>query len=518
MKVTGIFKNPSEMAVIDVTGLSKYLPSDNYQITVRVTDMLDRVSEPVTLALSTKPILLSVIDGSAIYSYPGSDVTPTPTVDATVRVSYNGINPQTNISFRNKCRTGVFKDCEIVSVQESTRTRAFEEKTYIFNIKVCDAETSPLPMRMFFNGVLKEEFEIEVIEPKFTLEADPFATYCKFRINADDPSQVATIANGLTLYRNDQAVDKSRIRVDAENGILTLVDLVSDQDFKIAYSLTSNGSLPDATKTFTIHTERSVQIPNSAFTEIERTINWSGINAGGEYRYGLTDMQNKSSIVIDTPVGWATLNPLTCWPDAANKNTWFCVPSTLMEGSAVKIRTVAYDHNGTSPAKDDHGLAVRAKYSRNKPASFGGYSSGELFLGSYAFNGSVSRIDGITFSSRPTSLTFTYEYRPVAGEVGEVYIALLTEDGQKISENSAEITSTGTTQTVALPSYPFGVKAASIRVSFKSSKRVIKVPVPDDIADVTNTTSLSGQTIPANQYKSLCVGSELILKQVRLNY
>lgn len=518
VKVTGIFKNPSEMAVIDVTGLSKYLPSDNYQITVRVTDMLDRVSEPVTLALSTKPILLSVIDGSAIYSYPGSDVTPTPTVDATVRVSYNGINPQTNISFRNKCRTGVFKDCEIVSVQESTRTRAFEEKTYIFNIKVCDAETSPLPMRMFFNGVLKEEFEIEVIEPKFTLEADPFATYCKFRINADDPSQVATIANGLTLYRNDQAVDKSRIRVDAENGILTLVDLVSDQDFKIAYSLTSNGSLPDATKTFTIHTERSVQIPNSAFTEIERTINWSGINAGGEYRYGLTDMQNKSSIVIDTPVGWATLNPLTCWPDAANKNTWFCVPSTLMEGSAVKIRTVAYDHNGTSPAKDDHGLAVRAKYSRNKPASFGGYSSGELFLGSYAFNGSVSRIDGITFSSRPTSLTFTYEYRPVAGEVGEVYIALLTEDGQKISENSAEITSTGTTQTVALPSYPFGVKAASIRVSFKSSKRVIKVPVPDDIADVTNTTSLSGQTIPANQYKSLCVGSELILKQVRLNY
>lgn len=519
VKVAGIFKNPAEMAVVDVTSLSRYLPEGNYQVSLRVTDKLDRVSEPVTLALTTRPVVLNFIEGSAIYSYPGNEITDQKTVDATVKVSYNGINPQSNISFQNKCRTGVYKNCEVVSVEESTRTRAFEEKTYIFHIRVCDAETSPLPMRMLFHEQQwGDDFTIDVVEPKFTLEADPFATYARFRVVAEDPAQTATIANGLTIYRNDQAVAKERLKVDAESGILTLIDLASDQDYKIAYSLTNKVNGVPAENTFMMHTEAAAQIPNRAFTEIERTINQSGVNAGGQYKYGFTTMQNKSSIVVDTPVGWATLNPLTCWFGASNVNTWFCVPSTLMSGTSVLIRTVAYDHAGVSPELDNHGAAVRAKYSRNKPASFASKASGELFLGTYSFDGTESRTDGIAFTSRPSSVTLDYSYTPVAGEVGELTVALVGADGSVLCRTSADITSSSTTMTVQLPAYPFGVKAAGIRLSVKSSKEVIDVPVPSDIQDVSNTTSLSGQTIPANQYKSLCVGSQLLLKSVNLNY
>lgn len=519
VKVAGIFKNPAEMAVVDVTSLSRYLPEGNYQVSLRVTDKLDRVSEPVTLALTTRPVVLNFIEGSAIYSYPGNEITDLKTVEATVKVSYNGINPQSNISFQNLCRTGVYKNCDVVSVEESTRTRAFEEKTYIFHIRVCDAETSPLPMRMLFHDQQwGEDFTIDVIEPKFTLEADPFATYARFRVVAEDPKQTATIANGLTIYRNDQIVAKERLTVDAESGILTLIDLASDQDYKIAYSLTNKVTGVPAENTFMIHTEAAAQIPNRAFTETERTINQSGVNAGGQYKYGGTTMQNKSSIVVDTPVGWATLNPLTCWFGASNVNTWFCVPSTLMSGSSVLVRTVAYDHAGVSPELDNHGLAVRAKYSRNKPASFASKASGELFLGTYSFDGTESRTDGIAFTSRPSSVTLDYSYTPVAGEVGEVIVALVGADGSVLSRTSADITSSSTTMTVQLPAYPFGIKAAGIRLSVKSSKEVIDVPVPSDIKDVTNTTGLSGQTIPANQYKSLCVGSQLLLKSVNLNY
>ena len=520
IKVAGIFKNPAEMAVVDVTSLSRHLPAGTYQVSLRVTDKLNRVSEPVTLALSTRPIVLNVLSGSAIYSYPGTAVTQERTVDATVSVSYNGINPATNISFQNKCRTGVYKDCEIVSVEESTRTRAFEEKTYLFHIRVCDAETSPLPMKVLFNGAQwGDDFTIDVVEPEFTLEADPYATYAQFRINAVDPSQTATIANGLKLYRNGQQVTTERVKVDAEKGILTLIDLVSDNDYTIAYALTQKGSEIPAENTFVIHTEAATQIPNSAFTETERTINWTNVNAGGQYKYGTTTMQNKSSILVDTPTGWATLNPLTCYENASNRNTWFCVPSTIMDGTDVLIRTVAYDHAGISPELDNHGLSVRAKYSRNKPVSFSGKASGELFLGTYAFTGTESRTNGIEFTSRPTSLTFDYEYSPVSGEVGEVSVAVVDASGSVISETKADIAAaSSTSMTVNLPAYPFGRKASAIRLSFKSSKEVIEVPVPSDIQDVTNSTGLSGQTIPANQYKSLCVGSQLRLKRVRLNY
>ncbi len=99
-----------------------------------------------------------------------------------------------------------------------------------------------------------------------------------------------------------------------------------------------------------------------------------------------------------------------------------------------------------------------------------------------------------------------------------MYIGVVGEDGSILSESRVDIKSNNTEMTVTLPSYPFGKKAATLRLSFKSSKNVIDVPVPKDIQDVTNTTGLGGQTIPANQYKSLCVGSKLTLHKVELNY
>lgn len=517
IKVAGIFKNPQEMAVVDLTDLPLYLPEGTFEITLTVTDALGRNNEePVTLNLSTLPINLAVTGGSAVYECLGTDAAPT--VEATVLLTYNGLNPAESISFKNKCRTGIYKDCEIVEFKESTATRSFDDKTYIFNIKVCDVQTSPLPMEIWFNGAKRADFTLNIIEPEYSLVADPFATYARFKVQTPNAEDIPTIVNGLTLYNKDGEAIVENIVTDPEKGILTISKLEADTEYTIGYSLTTRpGGIPES-QTFKMHTESDAQIPNSNFAQKEQTINWNPIDAGGKYKYMATTMQNKSSIVIDTPIGWATLNPLTCYTGAAVKNTWFCVPSTLMEGNDVIIRTVAYDHNGKMPDLDNHGASVRAKYSRNKPSSFANKDSGELFLGSYSYNGSPSRTDGISFTSRPSSISFTYNYEPVAGEVGVMYIAVVGEEGNVISENSVDIKATSTQMVVPLPAYPFGIKAASLRLSFKSSKTVIDVPIPGDIQDVTNTTSLSGQTIPANKYKSLCVGSKLILHNVELNY
>lgn len=521
IKVAGMFKNPEQMAIVDVTELPKYLPEGTFEITLTVTDNLDRNNEtPVTLNLLTLPIHIEVTGGSALYEYsdPANVNSTNPTVEATVSVSYNGFNPATAISFKNRCsRQGIFKDCDIVKVHESTATRGFPDKTYEFTIKVCDVETSPLPMGLWFNGAKYADFSLDIKEPAFSVIADAFATYARFKVLPENAEDLSTIVNGLTLYKNGSAV--ANTTKDVENGILTMDGLDPDTDYTIGYSLTTRPDGIPESQTIQIHTEAAAQIPNSDFSQKERTIDWNPITAGGQYKYGATNMWNKSSIEIDTPKGWATLNPITCWRNSKVQNTWFCVPSTLMEGNSVVVRSVAYDHDGKLPAVDNHGLSVRAKYSRNKPTSFSNKVSGEIFLGSYSYDGSDHRVDGITFASRPTSITFNYSYVPVSGEVGLMYIALVGEDGSILSESRADIKSaTNKEMTVSLPSYPFGKNPSSLRLSFKSSKTVIDVPVPDNIQDVTNTTGLSGQTISANQYKSLCVGSKLTLTNIELNY
>ncbi|MDE5814567.1 MAG: DUF4493 domain-containing protein, partial [Muribaculaceae bacterium] len=144
IKVHGIFKNPEQMAIIDVTELPKFLPEGTYEISLTVTDMADRNNEnPVVLNLSTLPINLQATGGSANYEFVPSNITSTsPTASATVMVTYNGLNPKDCITFANHCQKGDgYKKCTNVEVIESEATRGFPDKTYIFNIKVCDVET-----------------------------------------------------------------------------------------------------------------------------------------------------------------------------------------------------------------------------------------------------------------------------------------------------------------------------------------------------------------------------------------
>lgn len=522
IKVAGIFKNPAEMAVVDVTSLSRHLPAGTYQVTLRVTDKLDRVSEPVTLALSTRQIVLDVLSGSAIYSYPGSAVTQDRTVDATVSVSYNGINPATNISFQNKCRTGVYKDCEIVSVEESTRTRAFEEKTYLFHIRVCDAETSPLPMKVLFNGEQwGDDFTIDVVEPVFTLEADTYATYAKFRINAEDPAQTATIANGLKLYWNGQQVVSERLKVDAEKGIITMINLASDKDHQMAYTLTDKGpGVYD--KEFSIHTEAQTAIPNRSFADITETIN-QDIQVGGQYKCGAIDYTNWVNVKVEEPKSWATVNAKTFYSGARTVNSWFTVVSTYMDNGVAVLRSVAYDYDGTVPSKTGSFMSA-THYNTNVPSAFASKAAGELFLGTYSFDGTNEvRNARVEFSSRPSSLTFDYTYEAYEADKGYAVIEVFDENGSVIGSASVDLESTTGRQSVSVPvtNYQFGKKAAYVGVGFKSSKGDFNYSIPDPSVDswsgflpATSYKHWFGQ----NQYHTFASGSVLKIENVKLNY
>ena len=230
-------------------------------------------------------------------------------------------------------------------------------------------------------------------------------------------------------------------------------------------------------------------------------------------------MQNYCELLVSEPTGWASINSKTCYTGSNPQNTWFMVPSTLASDGKVLIRSVAYDHHGTMPALDNHGLSVRAKYSRNAPGSIANKAAGELFLGSYSFDGTEHRVDGIAFASRPASISFDCTYEGIENEKGWMYIAVLDESGNIISQGEKDIDASGA-YTVPLQYGKKGVKAAKLRVRFISAKGDnVAAPIPTDLADVTNTTSLSGQNLGNdNKYKSLCVGSRLTLTSVKLNY
>ncbi|MDE7419529.1 MAG: DUF4493 domain-containing protein, partial [Muribaculaceae bacterium] len=521
IKVAGIFKNPEQMAIVDLTDLPRYLPEGTFEITLTVTDVLGRNNEgPVTLNLSTLPINLEVTGGSALYDYPGNAVTTTPTVDATVIVTYNGLNSAECISFKNKCRTGIFKDCDIVEVKESTETRNFDDKTYIFNIKVCDVETSPLPMELWFNGVKRSDFTLDIIEPEYSLIADPFATYARFKVETTNAEDVPTIVNGLTLYKNETAVDKSLISTDPEKGFLTMYGLDPDTDYTIGYSLTSRPNGIPESQTLKIHTEKSISLNNGDFSNSHRTIDLN-MQVGGNYLCGAITYSNWSQVKVDEPTQWATINEKTFYKNAKTVNSWFTVVSTYLENGQAVIRSVGYDHDGTLPSRTGS-FGSTTHYNTNTP-TISSKASGELFLGEYSFNGTETRKDGIAFESRPSSLSFDYSYIPHNSDMGLAKVDVLDASGNVIASGSRNITSSVDmkSESIALDGYPFGTKASSIRIQFKSSRGDFSVNIPNPEVDSWGgalPVTPYHHNLGENNYHSFASGSVLKIDNVKLNY
>lgn len=521
IKVAGIFKNPEQMAIVDLTDLPRYLPEGTFEITFTVTDALGRNEEnPVVLNLSTLPINLEVTGGSAFYEYPGTAVTTTPTVDATVMVTYNGLNPAECISFKNKCRTGIFKDCDIVEFRESNGTRSFDDKTYIFKIKVCDVETSPLPMELWFNGVKRADFTIEIIEPEYSLIADPFATYARFKVETTNAEDVPTIVNGLTLYKNETAVDKSLISTDPEKGFLTMYGLDPDTDYTIGYSLTSRPNGIPESQTLKIHTEKSISLNNGDFSNSHRTIDLN-MQVGGNYQCGAITYSNWSQVKVDEPTMWATINEKTFYKNAKTVNSWFTVVSTYLENGQAVIRSVGYDHYGTLPSRTGS-FGSTTHYNTNTP-TISSKASGELFLGEYSFNGTETRKDGIAFESRPSSLSFDYSYIPHNSDMGLAKVDVLDASGNVIASGSRNITSSVDmkSESIALDGYPFGTKASSIRIQFKSSRGDFSVNIPNPDVDSWGgalPVTPYHHNLGENNYHSFASGSVLKIDNVKLNY
>ncbi len=510
IKTLGFERNPDKIGSVEVSDFVADMPVGEHELSMVVKDPLTRVNEPVILKAVVHPLEMSIEEASMLRNS---------STRATLSLATNGLNLDKNLRIEVLDDFGAARECVIEGIgSPKTLRRRAADASGVFPISRRDINISfpsvsrDAPVNIYYAGHKVASGTI-LMTADFTIEADAYARRVALRVSPNVRDRMGEIK----VFCGD--TELSVMSSDADSGVLIAGPLEPESDYTVQARI---GSGDDAlySNYRVITTESMNAVPNGSFSASETTININPINAGGKYKYGATTMQNKSSILVNEPVGWASLNQLTCYTGSSEMNTWFVVPSTLQQGSEVTLRNVAYDHAGTLPSLDNHGLSVRAKYSRNAPGSWSGYSAGELFLGTYSFNGTASRKDGISFTSRPTSLTFNYTYSPVNGETGEAYVALLDASGLVIGSYTFKVEATSSSQSARLPlNYAFGSKAKTLMIRFRSSTAATPAaPVPSNFQDVTNTTSLSGQTIGTNAYKSLCTGSTLKISNVVFNY
>lgn len=490
----GLFNNPDKIAMVDVTEFVKRLPEGTHEISLIVKDEKTRVSEPVTLTYVTIPVSVE-LRAAADKPYDKEEVA--------VDIYFDG-DDFSKISFKTRSEGGPESEC----VTGAPVAKGGNIYTYTLRLPV--DRRAVQPVALYYNGKAKGEVEVKVAWVEPTITFDPFATWARVKID------------GLSADFMNLAIEKGWFEI-----------LTKDKSYVPTYDATNKwfvyeGLTPATGYSIFIRedlystqftTEAATDVPNGDFSQIHETINCE-LTAGGSVTYLGKERFNKTKIICNEPDGWVTINQNTCYLGSNPLNTWFVVPSTMAEKGEVTLRSVAYDHNGRLPETDNHGLSVKNKFSRNAPSKWSNYAAGELFLGSYSFDGTEHRIDGIDFTSRPMSLSIECSYTSINSEKADVYVAVLDRSGNVLATNTVEIAS-GDNQSinVVLPSYgQFNVKAAKLQLRFRSSTSLTPAaPVPSDLEDVKSTLPQVHE-IEANKYKSLCTGSTLVLSNVKLNY
>ena len=270
-----------------------------------------------------------------------------------------------------------------------------------------------------------------------------------------------------------------------------------------------------------VTTEAATEVPNGDFSQTHQTINMTA-QVGGTWTgtiFSNPKYHINAPIVRAEATGWASINANTCWNGSSNINTWYTVPSTWADNGNVTVRSVGYSHSGSDLGNTKE---TAVYYCKNTPTFGAGERiSGELFLGTYSFDGNESRTDGITFGSRPASLSFDYTYAPYGDEKGLAYVAVFDESGRIIATGSMNLNSVGvmTTETISLSGYPFSSRAASLQVRFLSTANGVPgISIPSGSALKEHKHALGNQTLDANRYNAVATGSVLVLDNVKLNY
>lgn len=513
----GFFRNVDKMGVVNLQKFIERLPAGNYEISLEIEDKLTRASEPVTMNVTVQPVTFS-LEAPLQAEFLASQIS--------VDVVTNCAGIRNKVTFKVPDANNRMVNAEIKSVSQVEGSGDAVRLRYVLAIS---SRAQALIDVEGYLGNRLADVKVVMKEPEYTITPDAFARKVVLRIDADDQRTAKFLRDNLVYYNGDTQIPSANV-AHGSDGLITISSLTpSIQYLQVKAKV---AAFEKTVPAFT--TEAENDVPNGNFTASTQTININPINTGGQYSGVAKNLVGPpvkayyliSSIVRSTPDGWANVNENTCYTGSANMNTWFVVPSTWEENGQAVVRSVGYNHNGTSP---DPYEETGVYYCKNAPAD-GAFNkaAGELFLGSYSFNGSESRTDGIDWSTRPSTLSFDYSYSSYNNERGEAYIKLLDASGKVLAQQTVALaaSSSKVTKTVSLTGYPFGIKAAKIVLGFRSTQSgttpAVYIPKGEELKETVlnwkTFTKPGNHPVPANTYKAVATGSKLVVDNVKLGY
>lgn len=517
VKAVGFFKNPGEMAQLDLTALCKTLPEGVHKFSLQVKDKYSQVNEPVSVSLSCIPIDMSMTASPAPFGEGYADIT----------VSYNGPDPTAPGSnpfiFRSQGNSS-YVDSEIISITKKESTRAYESYDYVYRITIPDVDRDEFNVRAYFGEIHATGPDMEVSVPfeypAYKVLLDPMTQKLRIKADIDDPAKRNLFFHKLHVFIDGKRLGPTEYSRDEPTGLIAVYDLQPSTQYRVQTTLQS---AVDATKFGSdevITTSAALPVPNGDFSQTAETIN-KELQVGGQWRVGIT-YTTKCKFIYSEPIGgWSSLNKKTFYEGSNPQNSWFMVASTYTENNSVVIRTVGYNHNGEVPA-------VAGKYYNPNAPDFNSFSrcSGELFLGTYNFDGTEHRSEGVAFNARPTSLTFKYKYKPQqASSRGSAEVIIYATDGTTVLNRRKIYLYEQTAMTdgkIILNRYPFAQAPGKLCIKFMSSdlEEGINIETDHPTGDALKETvsNVFNTTIPDNSAHALCVGSVLTISDLKFNY
>ena len=519
----GFFRQPegegsiNQMGVVDMKEFIENLDPGDYTFSLSVTDGMGRVCEssiPYTLSAKVNPVNFKIDqDDSAPTKFMADNIA--------VVVSTTNAAAKDLLKFNAEDADGNLKNAEIIKVEDLESSDPAYPYSYRYVLKVDNITDTDCRVEAIYPKKSDILVDVVVTVPSYTVEVDAFARRALIKIIPEDPADLEILVNTARFYweNGQDVVQATQLTRDPEQGIVTISGLDPAKTYD-AIGLSYGSKITAHCTPVKFTTEVETDVPNGDFSAANQKIEIKDIQVGGQYKIALTSYTLKSSIDRKLPDGWATINDLTCWTGSRNKNTWFLVPSTYETEGKVRLQNVGYHHDGTTPA------ATSGIYYCETPPKDLIKAAGELFLGTYTFDGSEHRKDGIPISSRPSYLQFDYSYLPEGDDKGLAEIRLLDASGNVVAENRLELTNTSQTvrdnTKIYLNTYPFLKDVASIEIIFKSSisnNPPIHVPSGNELDEGRTWTNFtSSKPLDTNGYHAVATGSVLEIDNVHLGY
>ncbi len=529
IKAYGFFSNPGNAASLNLTNYGASIANGTYTVSLVITDNNNNVTEPAKVVFESGQIQFGNVNGTVPYA----------SVNASLSLDFNGLDPM-DIVFESADIDGNDQVATIESFSETPSTRSFDSKNYTYSLRLPTIATKrqiEVKASNRNSGKSYGSYYLAVTSiPDYSIsQTDAFAHYAYLKVGVSDAAMLPIVTENLRL-QNSNLFIYSR---DLANGVImvtgakdsngNVTDLYAGGTYTTKYSIFAGDYSDNLSHSFSM--ESDLSIPNGDFSATGTSVSSGTINVGGEYRVTVgfisDTYQNYSSYSYAPPSGWATVNTLTAYTGSNPRNSWFEVPSSWVEDGQAVMRNVGYNHNGTVPSTSG-GQMNTNYYCTNTPSESDLINAaGEVFLGSYLFDGSESRTDGTAFASRPSSISFDYTYTLKNGVVdnGYAYVEVLDANGNIIGHaDPFDIPEAGTVEskTINITYDKFGASAAVLKLGFKSSNQSnppIHIPTGSDLDEgVTVIVSESNRTISDNSYHALATGSVLTIDNVTANY